>query len=273
MKRWVWRLLLVTLCIVFVWSLYHIISELLIYKEAENEYDTLFEAVIQTKLSVEELPETNTATPSQKPVVGASSADIKTDDDIPEKRVIDYDLLYKTNPDFIGWLSIEGMLEYPIVQTGDNETYLYKTFSGTYNKAGTIFMDSRCSRDFSSLHTIIYGHKLWDGTMFSELLSFKDQAFYEEHSIMIIYTPDAVYTCEIFSAYVDITSSDSYILDFSNENEYASFIRYITGKSLISTDVTVSTADRVITLSTCTNGSANSRMLVHAKITNIELNG
>ena len=57
-------------------------------------------------------------------------------------------------------------------------------------------------RTFSDNNTIIYGHNMRDGSMFSTLVEYKAQAYYDEHPEMYLVTPEGGYVVEVFSAFV-----------------------------------------------------------------------
>lgn len=104
---------------------------------------------------------------------------------------IDFEGLWAVNPDVVGWLSVPGTnIDYPILHTVDNETYLHRSLEGEETVAGSIFLDCDDEGDFSSLHNVIYGHHMKDGSMFKDVVKFKEQEYFDQHRDIIIYTPD-----------------------------------------------------------------------------------
>ena len=97
-------------------------------------------------------------------------------------------LLYtSTNPDIVAWIYIEGTkINYPIVQGEDNSYYLKHLFSGEWNGSGCIFLDSRNDASFADRHSIIYGHHMKNGTMFTDLDKYKKQDFFDEHPVALL---------------------------------------------------------------------------------------
>ena len=80
---------------------------------------------------------------------------------------VDFDALARINPDVKAWIYIKGTgINYPIVQTTDNTSYLHRTFEGKDSFIGAIFLDAGCEPDFSSENSIVYGHNLKNGQMF-----------------------------------------------------------------------------------------------------------
>lgn len=237
---------------VFVFAVYNIIAELIPYGEAESEYNNL------AKTAYVRLDEPN------------STNNPENSDGTPEniyQSPIDFNALKNINPDIIGWIRIDGtVIDYPIVKCDNNDKYLNTTFEGKRNKSGAIFMDYLCEPDFSGPNSIIYGHKMNNGSMFAALTGYKKQDFCDQYPDFTIYLPDREYTCEIFSAYVTAAESKTYTVYYADTNDFADYISYATNKSLIKTDVEVLDTDRIITLSTCDYQFDDARMIVHAVI-------
>ena len=106
---------------------------------------------------------------------------------------VDFDELLAVNPDTIGWIRFSpepAIINYPIVQGEDNEEYLHKTFSANENTLGAIFLNAGNSPDFSDRNSIVYGHRMKDGSMFRHLQDYEDQSFWESNPYFYIYTPD-----------------------------------------------------------------------------------
>ena len=96
--------------------------------------------------------------------------------------------LADVNPEIAGWIKIEGTaIDYPVVRGEDNDRYIRVDFYGESSKHGAIFMDYRCGDD--SRVKIIYGHHMKDGTMFRDLYRYENQAYRDEHPVVIFYPP------------------------------------------------------------------------------------
>ena len=170
------------------------------------------------------------------------------------------------NSDVVGWIRFDepSEINYPVVQGRDNEEYLKRTFEANTNKLGTLFVDVNNPGDFSGRNTFIYGHNMKNGSMFAQLLKYKDDSFYKEHPYFYIYTPDGkVRTYEIFSAGVVKDTSDSYIMDYADDAAFQTYIDYIKQRSAYPTSAEVTTASKIVSLSTCTNVRDDERFLVH----------
>ena len=186
---------------------------------------------------------------------------------------VNFEELKKINPDVVGWIVIEGtQINYPIVQTKDNEYYLNHSFDKKWNSLGSIFMDYKSSSDFSDYNTFIYGHHTKNGSMFGEIYKYMDYNFYLEHPSFNLYTPNGNYIIEIISAYLDKTSSDSYNQSFDSIDEYNSYINLVKEKSKYKTEVNIDyTTDKLITLYSCShesNREKDDRYFIHGIIKN-----
>lgn len=233
------NIILVIAIVVFAvsaYKLYGIFSE---YNKGDKEYQKIQDLVINTD---------------------------KKDDTKEKTFSVDFEKLLEMNSDVVGWIRFDepSEINYPVVQGRDNEEYLKRTFEANTNKLGTLFVDVNNPGDFSGRNTFIYGHNMKNGSMFAQLLKYKDDSFYKEHPYFYIYTPDGkVRTYEIFSAGVVKDTSDSYIMDYADDAAFQTYIDYIKQQSAYPTSAEVTTASKIVSLSTCTNVRDDERFLVH----------
>ena len=115
---------------------------------------------------------------------------------------IDLPALQQINPDVIGWILIPGTgISYPLMQTEDNEYYLKHTWKREKNSTGAIFLDYRNSASFSDFNSLIYGHRMRNGSMFGSLHNYKETAFWQTSPGIYIINADGIYRYDIFAAY------------------------------------------------------------------------
>lgn len=190
---------------------------------------------------------------------------IKNADD-KEKFRVDFDELMKINKDTVGWIRFykePSQINYPVVQGADNDLYLHKTFSANENTLGAIFVDAAASSDFTDKNTIIYGHRMKDGSMFRKLEEYKDEDFWKENPYFYIYTPDGrEITYKIYSVGQVLDTSDTYLTSFAGEEDYQKFLDMTMKEADYDTGVKVTTDDTIVTLSTCTAASDEHRFVV-----------
>ena len=177
--------------------------------------------------------------------------------------------LLAINSDIVGWITIQGThVNYPILQADDNRYYLNRNYLKDESRAGSIFMDYRNDCQYLSPNTIIYGHRMKDGSMFAGLKKYLNQSFYEENPILLFDTLYASYEVEVFSAYRTTTDFNYIQTSFDDLMGYAFFLEKLVEKSEIETDVTLSIEDQILTLSTCdhSGNSGNGRLVLHGKL-------
>jgi len=186
-----------------------------------------------------------------------------------EKEIINDEVasLLQINKDTVGWLKVNDTnVDYPVVQANDNDYYLTKNFKGEKDTSGWIFMDYRADNMNLSDNTIIFGHNMYySGVMFGTLYKTKYSSWYKKEENQIIKF-DTLYDkmeWKIFSIYVTEITNDYLIADFSTEEKYQEFINLITNRSIYGFNTPVSTNDKILTLSTCSD-NGQKRLVIHA---------
>ena len=170
------------------------------------------------------------------------------------------------NKDVVGWIKIPGTeIDYPVVQTEDNEFYLKHNLKKERSSRGSIFMDYRNSNDEKDHNTIIYGHNMKDGCMFAGLSAYKDRSFYADHAFIEYDSLQQTMRWQIFSVYLTEPNSDLLQVSFINDVEYAQYLDMVKSRSKYETDVKVTKDDKILTLVTCSYEFKNARLVIHAK--------
>ena len=164
-NRQILRIIGIAVCIaVFLFALFNIISIIQNYREIDRTYN---EAVRDY-----------TRIPSQEERLNA----------VPD---VDFEELTAQNDDIIGWIFIEGTdISYPLLCGRDNQQYLFQSYEKKYLTAGSIYIDYRCSRDFSDSRTVVYGHNMHNGSMFGKMDKFTRESYMKEHPYVFILLPD-----------------------------------------------------------------------------------
>lgn len=184
---------------------------------------------------------------------------------------VDFNELLKKNPDTVGWIKVEGTkVNYPVVQSTDNDYYLSHAFNKTANQGGWIFADYRVNfKDFGK-NTIIYGHNMNNKTMFGSIPNMLYNSYLSNSSnyYIKISTPTSNSVWKVFSIYT--VDPETYYLKTNFKSEpYSKFLSTLKSRSIYNFDIDVSENDKILTLSTCDN-TGTKRVAVHAKMINIE---
>lgn len=177
--------------------------------------------------------------------------------------------LKNTNSDTVAWISVSGTnINYPIVQTDNNDFYLNHTFDKSFKMTGWTFMDYRNSSDMSDDNTIFYGHNLLNDTSFGSIAKiFSNDWLNKSDKSIVIITEEKKYVYRIFSAYYTDPNTDYLVTNFYYNSDKEEFLNKIKSSSIVSLDNSdVNVDSRIITLSTCTDDNKG-RKVVHAVLT------
>ena len=179
---------------------------------------------------------------------------------------VNFTELLKKNTDTIAWINVNNTnINYPIVQTTNNNYYLNHSFNKKQNDAGWVFMDYRNNKNFENKNTIIYAHNRLNKTMFGSLSEVLKESWYKnkDNHIIRISTPTENTSWQIFSVYKIKTETYYITTDFTNE-EYEQFLTTIKNRSKYNFNTNLSANDQIITLSTCYSNTE--KTVVHAKL-------
>lgn len=184
--------------------------------------------------------------------------------------LVDFSLLREQNPDIIGWIyCADTPINYPIVQSEDNEYYLYRLPDGTSNASGSIFADFRNLADFSDPNTMIYGHNMKNGSMFASLLNYRQQSYYDAHPSLWILTPERAYRVDLLAGCT--TPSDGEIYNvFSSAEEMQQVLTQVMVDSTFRPAETPGDIQNIVTLSTCTYEYNIARYVVIGNLVPVE---
>ncbi len=233
------------------------------YQKGDDAYDALAELV---KEDPGKSPDSSETDDNNKDISDFGASENAEDEESTQE--INLDLAKQFNNDITAWLYCpDTVIDYPVCQGEDNSYYLTHLADGTYNRNGCLFVDCKNSSDFTDDNTIIYGHHMASGKMFASLIKYKDQDYYEEHPIMYLTTEEGTYKIELFSGYVTEIGSSAYTMNFAMAKEKTEWLKEISSKSDFTANaMTISSKDRIITLSTCAYDFLNARYVVHGKV-------
>ena len=177
---------------------------------------------------------------------------------------IDWDELLAINKDIVAWIRIpDTNINYPVIQGKSNSQYIRKNIYGNYSRGGTLFVDANIEAPFECVNTIVYGHNLLNGSMFSEIKKYSQNEYYQSHKIIYIYLPNnEVREYRVVSFHtINAHNKDIYNPYVTDINEFAV---PMFKDNKITANNEIYSNDKVITLSTCTNGDTDGRYVLHA---------
>ena len=175
--------------------------------------------------------------------------------------------MIRKNPDVYGWISVPGTnINYPLARGADNEYYLNHAVNGEYNPVGCVFVDYKCDRSVTkNYNTVCYGHNIEDGAMFHDVTKFFKDEYFDELNVYL-YTLDGVYEFEPFAVYEAAYDDEYFRVGFASADEFIAFAQDAQSKTGKSKNIVFTSHDRILTLSTCTNGYWTQRFALHARL-------
>jgi len=262
-----------------------------LYDEARNMYYENIEKVLDEKINnneeeienieeienagevVEEILEEeyneNSSEEAQEEISEGES--VQQEPQQEESSISKEDIVFEEN--VIGWINVDGTnIDYPVVQADDNEYYLNHNYKGERDSYGSIYMDFRNVSVERDDNIIIYGHKIRDGSMFSDLANYTNEGIYKEYfenndTVTLDHNGERT-TWEIYSAYVvNLDREDYYLFTiFKDREKYKDFIEDSKERSLVKKDIEITEDDTIISLVTCNFWYDNARVIIHGKL-------
>ena len=190
------------------------------------------------------------------------------------EKMLQLEELKKQNDDIVGWLEIEGTnINYPVMQTTDNEYYMTHNYKKEYSAEGSIFLDKDYNWDIPSTNLLMYGHNNKNGSMFQNLMNYKDEEFYKQHPIINFTTINEDKKYEIIAVFYSRVYYKNeknvfryyYFLNADNKEEFDYYINESKKASLYDTGKTAEYGEQLLTLSTCSYHTEDGRFVVVAK--------
>ena len=206
-------------------------------------------------------------------ISAASPAPEQTPDTVPMPEDAGrFAPLLERNADFAGWLHIDDtMIDYPVMQSPDRpDYYLHRDFDGQPSEAGTPYLSAAC--DLHSDNLLIYGHNMRDGTMFSDLLRYGDEAYYRAHPTLRFDTPEASGSYAVLAVFRERvhTRQETGVFRYYSyaglltEETFDDYLAGIRAAALYDTGCTAVWGDQLLTLSTCAYHVPNGRFVLVA---------
>lgn len=265
MSKKIRTVLTVLLALVFVGGLILSARQMQQYGKAEEAYDHAQQMAFGTEPSRQEQTE-QTQAPTQAQTEPSELPQLPLDAQAQSLTEIDLQSLRYVNQDVLGWIYIpDTAVSYPLMYSEEQEEYLYKSWDGQPNNAGSIFLERLNKTDISDFHTIIYGHNMKNGSMFGDLVGYWKQDFYDSHPYVYLVTDRGIFRYEIFAAYEAGVESNTYRLYFADDAQKQACVQEYLSQSVVQPRITPDSTAPILTLSTCTGtGIYTTRWVVQA---------
>lgn len=252
-KKLIHNSIMLVLILMVIASGVGVVNRYLQDKRAEEEYRRLAELARETTEATTEAP-TEALTEPQE-------TEPETE---PYISPIDFEALSEVNPDVIGWIRIpDTNVDYPIVQTDDNDKYLHTSFEGEESIAGTVYLDFESDSDMMGFNNILYGHNMKNGSMFKDIVKYKEQSYFDEHKYFEIYTPERTIRLKAISCYYAKAEPIVRKTRFKTRESYEAFIKEMI-KPCAWYEMPEFPIDSLYTLVTCSYEVNDARTILYA---------
>lgn len=250
-RRWIHYLITTILLITMLISAAMAAKYYLEGRRAEEEYRRLAElaeqtteAPISTEPEITAAPEPETGTPYISP--------------------INFEELTVINPDTVGWIRIpDTNIDYPIVQTDNNDTYLHTDFNGEESVYGSIYLDYESDSDLMGRNNILYGHHMKNGSMFKDIVKYKEEQYFKDHQFFEIYTPERTIKLKAVSCYYAKADAKVRQTLFATEEEFQEFVKELL-KPCTFAEIPDEPVTELYTLVTCSYEVDDARTFLYA---------
>ena len=180
--------------------------------------------------------------------------------------------LLKQNSDTVAWIIVKNTnVNYPVVQTSNNDYYLHHSFNRKSNGAGWVFADYRDNFKELNRNLVIYAHGRKDKVMFGSLTNTLKPKWYKDRDNQLIQLSTLKYNTmwQVFSIYKIEAESYYITTDFASDKSYETFLKKMKDRSIYNFGVDVTKDDKILTLSTCYNDNGI-RLVVQAKLVKMQ---
>lgn len=269
--RFSFSLLTLVFALTFCFAAYGAADELLTARKEKNAFAEL--TAIVAEGSTASMPRASLEPQRLDEARTGAERQPEPEETIERAPLPQYLPLYTMNPDFFGWLSIEGTLvDYPVMYTPDRpEYYLNRAFDESYSVSGVPFVDSRCPEQGNFY--LIYGHHMQNKTMFGQIPYYSDADYRDKHPVICFDTLYEHREYTVIAALLSHVYRDEEqgvfryydYADLTDPQMFKEFVRQVKAYALYDTGIDADYGDELLMLSTCNYHTADGRFAVVAK--------
>ena len=180
---------------------------------------------------------------------------------------VDFNELKQINNETVGWIQVNGTnINYPFVQTSNNDYYLTHQFDKKGNGGGWVFMDYRNNPQDFNQNTILYAHGRENNTMFGTLKNSLTNGWLDDANnyVVKLSTEYENTLWQVFSVYKIPNTNDYLQIEFNTGQDFIDFGNMLIERSQHNFGTELNENDKILTLSTCFNDYE--KVVLHAKL-------
>ena len=175
--------------------------------------------------------------------------------------------LQELSGDAVAWLSVDNTkIDYPVMQGKNNDEYINKDPFGNFSLSGSIFLDSRNSKDFSDPYSLLYGHHMDHSVMFGALDDFIEKSYFDQHRTgTLITTSGHDYNIRFFAS-CKANATEKAVFDLSRSTN-EKILQFLKQHAAVYEPQGVDARSRILALSTCQSAENVERLVVFGTLT------
>lgn len=164
---------------------------------------------------------------------------------------VDFKSLKEKNPEIIAWIKIpDTSINYPVMQGSDNRYYLTHDFERNFATVGGIFLDYRNDANFLDNYSVVYGHRMSKGRMFSDVGEYADKEYFKNHGVGMLYTESGNYELR-FVAFASVYGDEAEIYNIGAYRKEEAVEKIMQSAKVVVDGFDKDNLGDVILLSTC----------------------
>ncbi len=189
--------------------------------------------------------------------------------------LVDFKNIQKTNEQIDGWISVPNSnINNPVCSYTENDFYSTHNHKGAQIDYGSLYYAFPTDTKALPKNVVIYGNNANDGSLFADLIKYKNHNFASEAQIITFATPYDISYYQVFSVmiatdnpahdtsgnYFDFTKSE-----FETEIEFNLWISEAKVRSIYDCTISVGSHNSLLTLVTDTDDFSSSKLVVIAR--------
>ena len=257
--------------ITFCYAGYHLAKDLISDKKDQQGFDEL-SAIVAADTQSAPAPSAHEGANLQPTENGPEQTAPEETEYRDQELLGKYLTLSEMNPEFFGWLYLEGLgIDHPVMYSPSRpQYYLNRDFYGKDSISGIPFIEERCPAGGNFY--LIYGHLMKNKTVFGRLPEYADAETWRQNPTIRFDTLTeereyAVMACFYSRIYYEGEPGFRYYdyYDLSDENVFNTFVAQAKAEALYDTGVNAVYGDEILVLTTCSHHTTDGRFAVIAK--------